>query len=67
MKNVLVTGADGFIGRHLVAELLQNNIKVYALVYIKNHCYINNNDDNLIIIEKSKILLIKFFLQPQII
>ena len=51
MKNVLVTGADGFIGRHLVAELLQNNIKVYALVYIKNHCYINNNDDNLIIIE----------------
>ena len=31
MKNVLVTGADGFIGSHLVELLVSKGIKVRAL------------------------------------
>lgn len=31
-KNVIVTGATGFIGRYLLAELLQNGYEVYAVV-----------------------------------
>lgn len=33
MKNVLVTGADGFIGSHLVELLLEEGYKVKAFVY----------------------------------
>ncbi len=33
MKKILVTGACGFIGSHLVEELVKNNFKVKALVY----------------------------------
>lgn len=33
MRKVLVTGADGFIGKNLVKSLLQNNIHVYAIIY----------------------------------
>ncbi|OFV70014.1 NAD-dependent 4,6-dehydratase LegB [Acetobacterium wieringae] len=33
MKNVLVTGADGFIGSHLVEELVRRGQKVRAFVY----------------------------------
>lgn len=33
MKTVLVTGADGFIGSHLVEELVSQNYKVKAFVY----------------------------------
>jgi len=32
-KKVLVTGADGFIGSHLVESLLENNCEVRAFVY----------------------------------
>lgn len=32
MENVLVTGAAGFIGLHLVTELVRNNAVVYALI-----------------------------------
>ena len=41
MKNVLVTGADGFIGKNLVMELLKNNIDVYAVIYPGNNVYKN--------------------------
>ncbi|MEG0826208.1 MAG: GDP-mannose 4,6-dehydratase, partial [Bacilli bacterium] len=33
MKKVLVTGADGFIGSHLVESLLDKGYKVKAFVY----------------------------------
>lgn len=32
MTNVLVTGAAGFIGLHIVSELANNNVSVYALI-----------------------------------
>ena len=35
MKKVIVTGADGFIGSHLVRYLSENSIEVYAII-IKN-------------------------------
>jgi NAD dependent epimerase/dehydratase len=33
MKQILVTGADGFIGSHLVEELIKKNYKVKAFCY----------------------------------
>ena len=45
MKRVILTGATGFIGRWFVKELLQNNIKVTALVRDKKKIpseYIDN-------------------------
>lgn len=35
MKNVIVTGANGFVGSAVVKELIKHNIKVYAIV--RNH------------------------------
>lgn len=35
-KNVLVTGADGFIGSYLVGELIKREAKVTAFVHSKN-------------------------------
>ena len=32
MKNVLVTGADGFIGSHLVETLVRRGVKVHLMV-----------------------------------
>ena len=32
-KKVLVTGADGFIGSHLVEDLIEAEAKVRAMVY----------------------------------
>lgn len=47
MKRVLITGADGFIGRHLVARLLREGIEVHAVVHPEHNIYVNNTDNNL--------------------
>jgi len=39
MKRALVTGADGFIGSHLVEELLNNQYKVRALSFYNSFNY----------------------------
>lgn len=38
-KNILVTGADGFIGSHLVEKLLQEGARVKALSYYNSFNY----------------------------
>ena len=37
MKSVLVTGASGFIGRHVIKRLLERGIEVHALVRNPDH------------------------------
>lgn len=39
MKRVCITGADGFLGRHLVDGLLAKGYEVYALVYPAHNIY----------------------------
>lgn len=39
MERVLITGADGFIGRNLVRRLLEEELEVYAVVYPGNNIY----------------------------
>ncbi|HBV82474.1 MAG TPA: hypothetical protein DEB74_06700 [Lachnospiraceae bacterium] len=45
MKKALVTGADGFIGKHLVNTLLKNSIEVCAIVYPGNNIYKDCTND----------------------
>lgn len=51
MKKVLVTGADGFIGRNLVNGLLAKNIEVYAVVYPGHNIYGINFEKRLHVLE----------------
>lgn len=46
MKRVLITGANGFIGRSLTEQLLHNGYEVYAVVKNKNDL-IDISSDNL--------------------
>lgn len=52
MKKAIVTGATGFIGKHIVNELVQNNVFVYAIVR-KNSSNLNalTKNDNIQIVE----------------
>ncbi len=51
-KNVIVTGATGFIGRYLLAELLQNGYEVYAVVRSPEKLPKYDNNTQLHIIHK---------------
>lgn len=46
MEKVLVTGADGFIGHHLVNKLLCENKEVYAIVYPGHNIFEGEYRDN---------------------
>jgi len=48
MKKVLITGADGFIGKNLVRTLLEDeNIEIYAIVYPGNNIYEDDKHEKL--------------------
>ena len=47
MEKVLVTGADGFIGRNLVKKLLSENKEVFGIVYPGHNIYENDENENL--------------------
>lgn len=47
MDRVLITGADGFIGRNLVKQMLKCGKEVFAIVYPGNNVYADIKDDNL--------------------
>lgn len=44
MKKVLVTGANGFIGSHVVKELLYHDLEVFAIVRNSNACNLPPHD-----------------------
>lgn len=50
MQKVLVTGADGFLGRNLVYSLLSSGAEVYAIIYPDNDIYQNCKNDKLHVI-----------------
>lgn len=46
-RTTLVTGADGFVGSHLVDELLSHGCEVHALTRATSSCGLRNIDHNL--------------------
>ncbi len=50
MKKVLVSGADGFVGRNLINRLLRDGKEVYAVVYPGNNIYSEYHDIKLHVI-----------------
>lgn len=47
MKKILITGADGFIGKNLVNALLKEGKEIYAIVYPGHNIYEDYEDKNL--------------------
>ncbi len=56
MKSAIVTGANGFIGRWLVEKLLEENVKVYAIVKDENEEVSMLTGCNIVYCELSEIL-----------
>ena len=47
-KRILLTGANGFVGRHVIKRLKKEGIEVFALVRDKNKLYdLNSHVDKL--------------------
>lgn len=57
MKKVLVTGADGFIGKNLTLKLLEEGYIVFAVVFPGSEVFANINHNNLHIISTDLRLL----------
>lgn len=51
MKSVLITGADGFIGKNLTISMLDNDVNVYAVVYPGNKNLDEIKNDRLHVLE----------------
>jgi nucleoside-diphosphate-sugar epimerase len=51
MKSVLITGANGFVGSHLVHFFSEKKIKVYALVQENTDYEVINNLENVVMID----------------
>lgn len=51
MRKVLITGADGFLGRNLVRKLLSVGCFVEAIVYPGNNIYVAESNNNLEVFE----------------
>lgn len=49
MQSILITGADGFIGRHLIARLLKEDVRIYALVRCSSMIYDSYESDKLFV------------------
>ena len=47
MKKILITGADGFIGKHLVNALLKEGKEIYAIVYPRHNIYEDYENEKL--------------------
>ena len=56
-KNVIVTGANGFLGRYLVEELLAQGYEIWAVVrdYHSDVSFIINSSVNLVFCDLKKI------------
>lgn len=50
MKKAIVTGANGFIGKWLVKELVEHHVMVYAIVHTPSKCFSNIPSDMLHVI-----------------
>ena len=68
LESVLITGADGFLGRNLVRSLLDMDIEVYAVVYPGNNVYQEYANEKLHVLELdlNTILEYKFDSQKKI-
>lgn len=49
MRTILITGADGFIGRHLINRLLHEDVYIYALVCCSSTTYDSYHSDKLVV------------------
>lgn len=51
MESVLITGADGFLGRNLVKKLLDSGMEIYAIVYPGKNIYYDITNEHLHVFE----------------
>lgn len=47
MKKILISGANGFIGRHLISRLLSEDADIYAIIYPGEPIRLDMNNDRL--------------------
>lgn len=69
MDKALITGADGFIGRHLTDSLLRSGTEIYAVVYPGYNVFENVVTDKLHVILydlENGLALLKEMLPPDI-